>query len=167
MKVKKSLGFATGLALLIWACDNAMEPEKEPDLSAEALEFSLKVIETYITNDTTTFKTFLPETIYLMEANEEPIPRSEISVTEVFATFDFSNYSMDDFNRSYSARIQRYDEFKDQTWVAELTFWRPDAKDYLFTATLVPGEEDFMLDDLRTFVVTKRSGQWKVRAFRS
>ncbi|UCE19265.1 MAG: hypothetical protein JSV84_02640, partial [Gemmatimonadota bacterium] len=79
--------------------NNTTCPKDELDLKSEALDFSIKVIKSYIENDTTAYKTFLPDTLYLIEFWEEPIPTSSISVAETFSQFDFSNYTMDDFNK--------------------------------------------------------------------
>ena len=151
-------------ALIVWGCDKTTDLNDEPDLKSEALDFSFKVIKSYIENDTTAYKTFLPDTLYLIESWEEPIPTSSISVSETFSQFDFSNYTMDDFYNNYSSQIFEYEEYKDQEWVTSLEYWHPDFEDYLFIATFIEGGENFMLDDFRVFVVTKRSNEWKVRA---
>lgn len=151
-------------ALIFWGCDNTTEPKDESDSKSEAFDFSIKVIKSYIENDTTAYKTFLPDTLYLIEFWEEPIPTSSISVTEIFSHIDFSNYTMDDFNNNYSSQIFEYEEYKDQEWVTSLEYWHPDLEDYLFIATFIEGGENFMLDDFRVFVVTKRNSEWKVRA---
>jgi len=68
-----------------------------------------------------------------MEFWEEPVLTSAISVPDIFSGFDYSDYTMEDFNTNYSTQILEYDEFKNQEWVTSLQYWHPDAEDYLFT----------------------------------
>lgn len=166
--------FITGLIFL--GCDKSpkqkKEPElksseqkKEPDLKSGALDFSLKVVRSFIENDTTVFKTFFADTVYFLESHEEPRPTSSIPITELFSQFDYSDYTMDDFNNNYSSQILKYNGYKNEKWVTTLEYWHPDSEDYLFIAPFIEGGNNFMWDDLLIFVVTKRSGEWKIRAF--
>ena len=164
MKARTLILITFIIGLIFWGCDNSTKPKEESDLKSEALDFSLKVIKSYIENDTTAYKTFLSDTLYLMESSEEPIPTSSISVTEIFSKFDYSNYTMGDFNNNYSSEIFEYNEYKNQEWVTSLEYWHPDSEDYLFITTFIEGSENFMWRDLRIYVVTKRSGEWKIRA---
>lgn len=147
-----------------YGCTSTTEPVEIPDPKSEALEFSLTIIQSIIEQDTIVFSNALSDTIYFMETWEEPIPVSELPVAEFFAELDFSQYSMEDFNTNYTPLISEYDEYKNQEWVSPLIYWHPNENDYLFSATLIENGNDFIWDDLLWFVVTNRTGEWKLRA---
>lgn len=153
------------LVLLILGCSkhNPVEP-KEIDLKTEALEFGLRVVKTYFEKDTTTYKTFFTDTLYFLEHWEEPIATSEINFTQWFSGFDYSQYTMDDYNDTYSPLVYEYEIYKDL--IDTLTYWQTDSEDFLFLGWIVKeGKTEFMLDDLLVFMVSKRTGEWKIRAW--
>lgn len=153
------------LALLILGCskDNPVQP-KEIDLKTEALEFGLKVVETYFEKDTTTYKSFFTDTLYFLESWEKPMAVSEINFTQWFSgLFDYSQYTMDDYNDTYSPLVYEYTIYKDL--IGTLTYWQPDSEDFLFIGSMVKeGKTEFMWDDLLGFMISKRTGEWKIRA---
>ncbi len=139
----------------------------ENELKAEALDFAMQVVNCIIECDSTRYKTFLPDIIYGMEPWDELIPLSDFDVSGLLAAYDYSEYSLTDYKDVYSYQIMNYKEYSvvDTEWIEAFENWIPDDQDYLFRGNRVKeGKQAFMFEDILIFMVSKRSGEWKIRA---
>jgi hypothetical protein len=130
-----------------------------------ALAFSLKIVETYFSEDTSFFKKTLMDTIYFLEYWEKPLPACSLSVTSLYNGIDYSGYTFDDYLNTYDPMVMTYLEYKDSIEIDSFKYWQPDENDYLFIGAKVKtGKTDFMWDDLLYFIVTRVSNVWKLKA---
>lgn len=163
---------AGALFLGLSGCSKNNPVASQEELKAEAYEFGLQVVQANIEEDATTFMSFLGDTLYIMEHWDEPVPRNQITpsvIADIFAKFDYSGYTMEDYLEVYSPEVLSYDDVKADVggaaWLDSLRYWRFDEKDFVFDGSQVkPGKQEFMWDDLLVWVVSKRTGQWKIRA---
>ncbi len=149
------------------ACSKNNPVKTEPTtLKDEAKSFALDVVKSYISNDTLTFKSYLGDTLYSLEAGDKPIPVDSISVSDLFSRFDYSAYSMNDYLDVYEPIIMDYDAYSkvNPGWLDQFIYWHPDNQDFLFFGSREKqGKQGFMWDDLLGFMVSKRSGHWVLR----
>ncbi|MBD3225118.1 MAG: hypothetical protein GF313_10345 [Caldithrix sp.] len=153
--------------MLVGCSDNNPANNHKQDLKSEAKEFALKIVQSYIENDSLAYKTYLPDTIYSLEPWEKPVPSDSVSLTAFFSSFDYSQYSMSDYYEVYDPVIMNYEEYAevDPEWLDAFTYWHPDDQDYLFIGHQVKeGQTEFMVNDLLGFMVTQRTGVWQLRA---
>ncbi len=161
-KQKAKAGWLIALSLVIFNCSSP-QGESEEDLKEEAMTFSLKVVEAYIEKDTVAYKTFLTDSLYFLESWEKPWATSDINLTSLFSGFDYTEYSMDDYKETYDPVVMEYELYKNM--LDEMVYWQPGEKDYLFIGHRTKeGKTEFMWDDLLGFMVSKRTGKWKIRA---
>ena len=147
-------------------------PTPEPTEDA-ALDFSLAVVETYLTGDADKFCSFLADTLYTLEG-EGPITKEEaISAIKEDKPFpfgnDYSEFTMEDYLENYRPKIMDYGEYtKEYPELSSLSIdgWKPDADDFLFLGHEVKtGKEGFMWEDLLGFMVTYQNKKWEFIAF--
>lgn len=139
----------------------------------EALAFSLRVVETYLTGNYSAFRAVLADQVYTLEG-DGPIDPAEVDAwAKEEPSFpdgrDYTHYTMEQYMDTYQPRVVTFDEaraehpsFNETTWDG----WVPDGDDYIFLgAETKPGREGFLWDDLLAFAATKESGEWRFKAF--
>lgn len=144
-----------------------------PDPEAEALDFSLQVVETYFTQDYAAFRTMLAPAIYTLEG-EGPMTPEDVDAWHAReppwpAGRDYSGHSMEEYLEVYAPRVltieaaqAEHPEFAQMSWDG----WEPDEDDYVFIGwETKPDQEPFLWDDLLAFAVTHESGEWRFKAF--
>jgi|GEM_PF-1445270 len=158
-----------GLILLLLGCSKNPTSNDENTteaLAAEAKQAGLEIIETYFTADTATFVIYMPDTLYVMEPWEDPIPIEQVDVGALFSEMVVTDHTFEDYTNTYTSQVLTYDDYKENMDLEEFTTWKPDKQDYYFLGGITKdGKEGFMLDDMLTFMLTKRTGNWKIRAF--
>jgi len=161
--------FILAFILLLLGCSKnptSNDKNSTDTLAAEAKQAGLEIIETYFNADSATFYSYLPDTIYLSEPGEDPIVTDQIDTSALFKSLIVTGYSMEDYNNTYAPEVLTYDDYKEDMGVEDLTQWKPDQQDYLFLGfTTKDGKEGFMMDDMLAFMLSKRTGEWKIRAF--
>ena len=136
-----------------------------------ALDFSLKIIESYIDGDVDAYISYCADNLYCLDGDGplsmdewEPILRED----EPFpAGRDYSDYTMEDFFAAYEYGIYDYAQYRVEfDFVEELDFedWTPDEDDFLFLANEKEEDEGFIWDDLLVFMVTCEKGHWELNA---
>ena len=61
-----------------------------------------------------------------------------------------------------------FDEYSvvEEGWLDKFIYWKADKEDYLFQGNIPKeGKQKWPKSDIFAFMVTKRSGKWKLRAF--
>lgn len=143
------------------------------DMKAEALEFSLGIVQTYLAQDYATFRGALAERIFTLDG-EGPYTREDIDswfaeARPFPAGRDYSAHSLEEYLDVYAPRMMTFDEAREEhPELAQITWegWTPDKDDQIFLGwETKPGKEPFMWDDLLAFVVTKELGEWRFKAF--
>jgi hypothetical protein len=156
------------IPLLFFSCsDDDNVSTTTENLKEEALEFSLKVVNCYFTQDTTVYKSCLPDMLYLIDPEEPPFETSLLIIPHVLASYNYSEYSLDEYKETYDYQIFDYETYSKEVgqWMAALTYWHPTKDDYLFIGYIpVEGKEPFMNSQDLFFFVTKSSGEWKLKA---
>lgn len=156
-------------SLLIISCSDSDNPVKsnEDALKAEATDFSLKVVECYITQDTKVFEEFLPEILYVVDPSEPPYETSNIILDHYLSSYDYSNYTIQQYKDTYDYEILNYEQYSNNyaSWVGSLEYWHPSNKDYLFFGHIPrEGKTPFMDSRILIFLVSNESGDWKLKA---
>lgn len=154
--------------LLITSCSDKSNPIQQPkDLEAEAEAFALKVVESILQKDASTFKQALADTIYFLEPWEEPVLSTSIPVEEFFSQLE-GPFTLERYFDTYEYQIMSFAEYATIVNFDEFTFWKPDEQDYLFWGSQIKeGHSPFLLDDLLVFMISKRSGAWEIRVLSS
>jgi hypothetical protein len=138
-----------------------------------ALEFSLKVVETYFDNDMGQFLSYLADEVYTLEG-EGPSSKKEVenafSEKEYVADESYANWTMEEYMNIYEPRVMDFDEIRDEFPESESEIkdlgWKFDDDDYLFIGFETKnGDEGPLWDDPLIFAVTHESGEWKFKAF--
>ena len=158
------------MSLSVVAGCGSDSPTDSPTDREEALDFSLRVVETFVEADLATFESFLADTLYILEAHEPSIAVDELDLDGLFAELEreLEGFTMEDYHARYAPRVLDYAEYSQLGVGDDLTYWSLTPDDFLFVGSeLKPGQEEFILDDLLVFVVTKHSGRWIVRAMSS
>ena len=151
--------------------DGSCESE-ETDPVADALAFSLLVVETYFDPSEQSYQTFLGylnDELYVIWG-EGPFNKADLTYEDSHPFGrDYSPYTMEDYLEVYSPTIYAYDEAIAQypSLAGQIVGnWVYNEEDYLFLgAKTNPDQTSFIWDDILVFVVTKESGEWKVIAF--
>lgn len=144
------------------------------DDKEEALRFSLAVVETYFTQDVDAFRGMLSETLYTLEG-DGPMVQADLEASFLGerpfpAGRDYSNLTMDDYLATYAPRmltwdeaVAMYPEAADLTWSDG---WAPDEDDLVFFGSeLNEGKSDIVWTDLLAFLVSRETGEWRLKAF--
>lgn len=142
------------------------------DPRAEALAFSLRVVETYFTGDYSAFRGMLAERVYTLEG-EGPYTREDVDAFQRGKPHpsgrDYRNVTLRQYLDAYAPEALTFDEVRAQypevggtTWEG----WTPGPDDYVFLgAKTKEGREPFLWDDLLAFAVSRGSGEWRFKAF--
>lgn len=150
---------------------NCSEREQKPlspeeiDYSDSAYQFSLRVIETYLTADSSLFRTYLADTIYTLD-DDTPFLSDTMQLTSIFSIVrDYSIYTIDDYLNTYDPEVHYKDSifsYFDST----LSTWSISMHDYIFVGNRLKADKtELIWSDLLVFVVTKKDGFWKLKAF--
>lgn len=152
--------------MLISGCTS---DKNNQDVKEDALEFSLKIIETYLTGNSDKYLSYHTNVVYLLGQNRS-LNREELNQTVNSQTFphgeDYSDYTMDDYLETYDQEIMDYKEYiSEYPSIKNVSIdgWSPNEDDYIFFGYEVkPEKEGFMWDDLLTFMVSNQGGSWEV-----
>lgn len=168
MYLKKGVMFLLLLIVMMYAgCSDEIVATEDDVMKDEAMTFSLKVVKSYIEGDSLAFKSFLPDTLYSLEPWEEPLIMDTIPLRLIFPINGYPQYTIDDYKDVYDPKVMDFEQYSkvDTAWFNAFTYWHPDEKDYVFLGALTKeGKTPFMFEDMLAFMITKRSGQWKIRA---
>jgi hypothetical protein len=141
-------------------------------LEAEALAFSLGVVETYLTGDYDAFRARLADVVYTLEG-EGPFTREDVDGFFAGKRFpdgrDYSAFTMEDYLATYAPEMLTFEEavelhppFANMTWDG----WTFDEDDLVFYGGETrEGRESFLWTDLLAFAVTRETGEWRFKAF--
>jgi len=167
--MKRMISIFIILSIIFVGCsddDNPVESNSEL-LKKEATDFSLDVINCYFTQDTTTFRSYLPEILYMVDPVEPPYETSLFILSYYLDAYDYSSYDLDTYKDTYDYYVLDYKEFSTEfySWVSALDYWHPTNGDFLFFGyELNDGKTPFMNSKPLIFVVSKSSGDWKLKA---
>jgi hypothetical protein len=141
------------------------------------LEFGLKIVKTYFTNNMAEFKSNLDDQVYIMEG-DGPYTKAQVinflDEDDYVASEDYTKHSYQDYIETYAPYVLDVDETKIQYEGLVDTMiglgWDFDEDDYVFMgwATKSGDEDDgFLWDDPLVFGVTHEDGKWAFKAFSS
>ena len=157
------------LSLFICSCsedDNPVESNNDV-LKKEAEDFSLNVINCYFTQDTTSFRSYLSELLYMIDPVEPPYETSKFILSHYLSSYNYSDFTLDNYKDTYDYYIIDYDTYsKDfEGWVTALDYWHPSKNDFFFFGfELKEDKSPFMSSKPLLFMVSKSSGEWKLKA---
>ncbi len=142
-----------------------------------ALDFGLKVVKTYFTNNMAEFKSYLDDEVYIMEG-DGPYTKAQVikflDEDDHVASEDFTKHSYQEYIDTYAPYVLDVDGTKAQyEGLVDAMIglgWDFDEDDYVFMgwATKSGDEDDgFLWDDPLVFGVTHEDGKWAFKAFSS
>ncbi len=140
-----------------------------------ALEFGLKIVETYFTNDMEEFKSYLDDEIFTLEG-DGPFSRSEVisflDEDDYVADEEYPEHTYQEYLDTYKPYVMDVDEvdleFEGLVGEMKEIGWDFDDDDYIFMGweTSSGDEEDgFLWDDPLAFGITHEDGKWAFKAF--
>ena len=156
-------------SLLFISCsddDNPVETNNDA-LIKEATDFSLYVVNCYFTKDTSTYRTYLPEMLYVINPDEPPYETSYFILSNYFESYDYSTYNLETYKDTYDYELMEYDVYNSKygEFFNSLQYWKPTKEDFLFFGHMPKKDKvPFMYYEPLIFFVTKSSGEWKIRA---
>lgn len=167
--MKHSIIFILAVFLLISSCSDSENPvdSNNDALIEEAVDFSLKVVDCYFTQDTTTFRKYLPELLYMVDPAKSPYETSYFILSHFLSSYDYSEYNLELYKNTYDYEIWEYEKYArdSENWLEQLIYWHPNENDYLFIGYQNKDDKTPFMDyKPLVFFVTKSSGEWKLRA---
>ncbi len=141
-----------------------------------ALDFSLKILDSYFEGDREQFISYLNEEVYSLDGLEGQGPYSKetyavaINNQEIFPHgTNYSDHTMEEYLDTYEPRVLNYEEYTTQYPKAldfNISGWILDDDDYMFQGSIVkPDKNKFLWDDYLYFIVTCQDDKWKLIGF--
>lgn len=157
--------------LIIQSCKPSQQLVITPEvLKAEALTFSLEMVETYFTLDCEKYYEQVSDTIYIMDGDgvvSKVGKKTRICKTLNRAIPDKSK-SMKDYLETYQAKILTVTELEQsfEQW-KKPTYYNPLPNDYFFIGFEVKASKqhipNFLWDDMFVFMVRKVNEKWVLK----
>ena len=156
--------------------DNGGNGDDDPEKEA-ALEFGLKVVQTYFSNDMEKFKSYLDDEVFILDG-DGPFSRADaisfLDDADHVASEDYLDHNYQEYLETYDPFVLNVDEVEDEfEGMVDIMIalgWDYDHDDYLFIGfeTRSGNEEDgFLWDIPLIFGITNEDGYWTFKAFSS
>jgi hypothetical protein len=152
--------------LLVFVSATATHAQSKADLKAEALTFSLKVVENYFSGDCEKGFVFFTNEIFTLEL-EGPFPIAD-KKEQFCNSFGQANRveekTFDDYLNDYQTSIQSLKKFMKPFKGEDITGFTIGKTDFVFKGFEEKRESvsNYLWDDMFLFVVRKVDGEWKI-----